>query len=439
MSQTTDIRQILGIAATVTALASCDSSAPVPPDSGLQLLSAQTLADDPEPGVVDNTLTDLTISELIHEQAADGSHRFQISISGNDKSVDLNNLSFMMETSTTNDFQSVYKSALYDQRTVTQEVGVATITARTKAVPLRDASYFTRVVVNPDWHLYLENTLVDNDLSTPLHYIGESNYQNNTSTTFMTTVNQGISCIEDNHENNDTISQATALQSGQSLDASLCDDNADYYAFNVPAGDTTVVSFSYSNKGSDSWKTRYSVIDSDHQRIKTGLLDTAEQDIQITAENTGTHYLAVFGERSNYRLSRDTKTPLAADWFFSDDNVAGPVSPVYGPVTLTRLNFTTTGLINHTAKCSRFVIDPESLDQYITPSHFPDMHTFLFLENNEVRIDNDQQDLWNASTGDISSDSWYNNPYFGWAENTGDGTFRYWDFDGNSYIGCRMK
>ncbi len=436
MSQTTVLWRFFYTAVTAMTVAGCDSGEPRLPDTSQQFQSVQLFADGSEGAI---GTVDLTIADLTHEQTTDGSHRFQIAIASDEKSIDISNLSFMMETSTTEDFQSVYKSALYDQRTVSQDVGIATITARTKAVPLRDAVYFTRVVVNPDWHQYLESALVNNDLSQPLHYIAESNYQNNASATFNTTVSQGVICSEDSHENNDTIKQATAIQSGESINVSLCDDNADYYAFALDAGETTVVSFNYSDSTRTDWKTRYSLIDSQYQRIESDVLDAAEHDFQITAENAGTHYLAVYGDRSAYRLSRDTKTPLAADWFFTADTVDGPVSSVYGPVTLTRLAFNEAQLLNHTVSCSRFVIDPEAPDSYITPSHFPELHDFLFLANNEVLIDKDKKDLWNASTGDITSDSWYDNPYFGWAENTGEGSFRYWDFDGNSYIGCRFK
>ena len=280
---------------------------------------------------------------------------------------------------------------------------------------------------------------MNNDLATALHYIDESNYQNNASAAFNTTVNQGFNCTDDSHENNDTINNATVVASGTTLDASLCDDNADYYAFSVAAGETAVASFHYTNNAQTDWKTRYTIIDSDYQRLESGVLDTAKNDIQISASTSGTHYLAIYGERSNYRISKDTTTALAPDWFFASDTVAGPVSPVYGPVTLTRLAFNETDLIDHSMSCSRFVIDTETFDNYITPSHFPQMHEFLFQVNNELRIDRTEQDLWNASTGDISSDSWYTNPYFGWAENTSEGYFRYWEFDGNSYIGCRFK
>ena len=420
MSPTTVLWRLTGLAATSMALAACDGGEPAPGNS---------------PALT----TDLTITALTHERTTDGSHRFEITVASTDKSVDVGNLSFMMESSTTDSFHSVYKSALYDQRVVAQDIGQATITARTKDVPLRDAVFYTRVVVNPDWHQYLETALVNNDLSTPLHYIEESNYQNNASDTFNTTVSHGFTCAEDSYENNDTIDQATALPAGVTLNASLCDDNADYFALSINAGETSVVSFDYTNASLTDWKTRYSIINSQFQRVESGVLDTARHDIRITADTSGTHYLAIYGERNGYQLSRDTSPALPPNWFFGTDTVAGPVSPVYGPITLTRLAFNETDLVDHIIACSRFVIDPVTGDSYITPSHFPQTHDFVFLGNNEMIIDRSERDLWNASTGDITSDSWYTNPYFGWAENTGDGSFRYWEFDGNSYIGCRCR
>ena len=439
MSPTTVLWRLTGLAATSMALTACDGGEPVLPDTSPQFQSAQFLADDPLPENGATSTTDLTITALTHEQTTDGGHRFQITVASTDKSVDVGNLSFMMETATTDSFQSVYKSALYDQHVITQDIGQATITARTKDVPLRNAVFYTRIVVNPDWHQYLETALVNNDLSTPLHYIEDSNYQNNASATINTTVSNDYSCTEDSHENNDTFVQATALPTGANLNASLCDDNADYYALGINSGETTVVSFDYTNASLTDWTTRYSIINSQYQRVESGVLDTATQDIRITADTSGTHYLAIYGERNEYRLSRDTSTALPPDWFFSTDTVDGPVSQVYGPIGLTRLAFNEIDLTDHTIRCSRFVIDPITGDNYITPSHFPQTHDFVFLANNELIIDRTRQDLWNASTGDITSDSWYTNPYFGWAENTGEGSFRYWEFDGSSYIGCHAK
>lgn len=415
---------------TILALTSCGGS-DSPVQSPRQSFITQQLSDTAYDSGTDLTIENFTVTP------ADNTFEIQVSNNG-ENPLNTDNLSFSLEYSKTGDFQRPYRVALFDQQVVQSTNSSATISARSRPAALPSGNYLARLEVNPDWHMYIENNFQDISLSQPLYYISETNYDNNKSSTFQMPLNTDIQCTEDTYENNNSFDTATRLNSKDSISASLCEDNADYYALPSQANQTTVLSFQY--RGSpDTTPTQYTIISDDFFRQDSGILEAPESKIQFTAAVSGNYYLAIFGSRTDYTISRDHQPALAADWFFSTDTVAGPDSPVYGPVTLNRLNFNTSDLLNKSAHCRKQIIDPLDPTSYTTPPHFPGIHEFRFLENNIYLKDGETRYQWAVVTGDISNDDWYDNPYQGWAENLFDGSWRYWDFNGESYVQCAFR
>ncbi len=353
--------------------------------------------------------------------------------------VDTDNLSFALEYSKTEDFNSVYRIALFDLQTTRSDGNSVDITARAKPVELPSGTYNARLTVNPNWQTYIENNLQPADLSQPLRYIAESNHDNNSSDIFTAFIETDIQCAEDNLEGNNTFLSATQLSSLASVSASLCEDNADYFALPMLANQTSVLSFIYDG-AYNSTPTQYALISDDFHRQSTGVLEGPQSRIQLTAAVSGTYYLAIFGARANYTIDRDHQAALKPDWFFSTDTVEGPISPVLGAITLNKLNFNVDDLLNKTVRCAKQIIDPLYPDTYTTPLHFPDAHEFRLLEDNKYLLDGTNRFQWGVSNGDISNDDWYENPYHGgWAENLYDGRWRYWEFDAESYVQCEIN
>jgi len=371
---------------------------------------------------------DLTIASVVAPTSSDEHWSFDIEIA-EPTDYERDNLSFMLELSQQQDFSTVYRTALFDQVITGNR-----ISARTKTPALPSSNYFARVQVNPDWGMYLENQFEDSNLSVPLRYIEESDYNNNHSEVFMLQIVSTITCTEDAYETDTGISDAPVLTQGSSVSASLCLDNADYYAFELAQGTNTILTI---KQPDNPVAARYAIVDPDYNVSETGVIFGAAKDIQVTAQQSGTHHLAIYGNRTNYQLSRDITATLNHDWFFTTDSVDGPVSPLLGPITLNRLQFTRDGLIGQSVQCARYIIDPDSGDRYITPPHFPDIHTYRFQDNNVYFIDEERHLDWMVS-GDISTANWYENLYYGWAENIGNGGWRYWDFEGDSYVECEI-
>ncbi len=390
--------------------------------------------------------TDITITSFTSDLTSPDKLAFEIQVTDigpgtadSSDTIDTESLSFALEYSQTADFKNTYRTALFDQQVIQNADNSVTVSARSSRADLPSGNYSVRIVVNPDWHMYIENNFQGNDLSEPLYYISESNYLNNYSSVFNHTLETSIQCTEDVLEQNNSFVNATALTSGSTISASLCHDNADYYALALQAGQTVVLNFAYDGEFDVTTPTQYAIVSDDYYRQDTGVLEGPESQLQFDAAVTGTYYLAIYGRRSDYVISRDTSTALAADWFFTSDTVAGPTSPAYGAITLNRLNFTSQGIVNKTASCKKEITDPLDQNTYITPPHFPDIHEVRFLDNNIYLIDGESRFQWSIATGDISNDDWYENPYPGWAENLFNGSWRYWDFDGRSYVECKLR
>ena len=402
------------------------------------LLQAQLFADGDTPSLTVDSFPeknpDLVIASVATAATTSDHLAFDIAVSNlQDEDFPLDDLSFVVELSQQADFAISYRSALFDQHTVSTEPSL--IHARTKIPALPMGSYFARVEVNPDWSGYLENNFKNITLNQSFRYLAESEVNNNYSNSFTLNVDSQSQCVEDDYERSNRILKSTALEPGSSLAASLCLDNYDYYSVYLPQGLQTTLTYRYTG---DATATSYAVIAPDYSIVRRGVIENTEKDIQISADQSGVHYLALFGSRADYRISRDVQVMQAADWFFSEDSVAGPVSPLFGQITLHRLQFTAAGLIDKTLSCGRYVLDRVSGDRYVTPSHFPQIHTYHFHDEGIFERDGERRFNWTAD-GDIYTSDWYENLYYGWAENIGDGSFRYWDFDGSSFVECHHK
>lgn len=438
----TNLKTILSTAVLV-ALSACDSG------NGRTDFTNRSLLSNDGSSTASNNFSaimpgaaDLVITGHNAETESDHSTSFTINIADNTSAaIDTSMLSFAIEYSKSTDFANSYRSALFNLQYDDQpETSSTTASARTHHAKLPSGDYFARVIVNPNWQMYFENPAVRENLSQPFYYIAEANYTNNYSDIFQISVQSDITCIEDQLENNNSFTTATALSRASGVRAALCEDNIDIFAMDLNANETTLLSHTYEGDTTAGFSTQYTLIDSQFNRLTNGTITTAHSNIRYTAEQSGTHYLALYGMRSTYRIEREVEQALADDWFFSPNTATGPNSWQYGPITLNQLNFNNQDLLNRNISCTSFVTGLDgSAAVYTTPSHFSGIHEYVFTDTSAYTMDGEQQYGWQITQGDITSAHWYDNSYLGWAENIGDGGWRYWDLEGMSYVECNMN
>lgn len=352
-------------------------------------------------------------------------------------------LSMALEYSTTQSFERIYKTVLFDLSTTDTSDGSTKLGARTNPANLPSGSYYARLVVNPDWQLYFDNLPGDGDYSSAFRYLGESDYTNNYGDTVQFDVTSSVSCVEDSHEPNNKFGEATELLFGGIINAALCEDDLDLYSMQVDAGQVVAVALAYDSPQQFS-KTRYLLLDSNYQQMGDGGVAESGANIQLAADVSGEYYLALYGERSAYSLSLSSDASLFSDPirpFYTSETQQGPISWNYGQITLNRLSFDK-GLLNgQVATCDikTTTYHNEKPTGYATPSHFSGARTFRFADDDQYFVDGVLSTGWGTTEGDISNSQWYKNLYPGWAEIIGNDSWRYWERDGFSYVECVLK
>ncbi len=388
-----------------------------------------------------SAIADLYISEVEMHQphVASGvtSLPFELVVNNLSGAVEISDLSLALEYSTTADFNRVYRSALVDLRRIDDSDNQSlAISARSFLADLPSGNYLGRVIINPDWNLYFDNASRQPDYGQPFRYTPESDYSNNASSSFAIEVASDVVCVEDAFETPNALASATTITTGRNISASLCEDNNDLYAVTLAENSSTTLTFKDLDDNGD--RTEYTVISPQFTLLKQHTLSPMGNEFTIDADTAGTYYIAIHGARSNYQIGRDTGERIAEHWFFSTDTVEGPNSWAYGPITLNRLQFDKQTLLHQTASCTRFVtefVDDEPA-AYTTPSHFTGTHEFRYISTDSFMLDGSLMYDWQIIQGDITHQSWYSNPYQGWAEKISDGGFRYWQYDGLSYVQC---
>ena len=359
--------------------------------------------------------------------------------------IEKNQLSLGLEFSRDGSFTTVYRATIYDLQPAepTQGDHSLSLTGRTSLTGVPTGSYAVRAVVNPDWQYHFDIVPSESDHSAPFRYLTESDYSNNTSDVFTVDVSSPVVCGDDTFEPNNTFETATALPVGGQVSASLCDDDLDLYAVALDADAATSISFNYPQlAGGEQRSMRYIVLSPDFRRV--GAVDVARSDhpIRVTSTQSGNYYLAFFGPRADYTIGRDSGPGLADDFtsqsVFGAETSDGPYSFQFGQVTLSKLALTADALQGRIVSCGRQTAQYDNgvPTGYATPQHFAEVHDFRFLTDGSYLIDGERKDGWSIVDGDISHPDWYQNPNSGWAENIGNGRWRYWDRQGLAFVEC---
>ena len=372
-------------------------------------------------------------------------YRFDVAdTSGAD--LPLDNLSVALEVGASGSFADSYRIALFDIRSEsTDETGSAvTLSARSTVTDLPSGNYAARLVVNPNWQNAFDTIPSDHDSRQPFRYAEEYDYSNNASNVFQIDVTNTKVCTEDSFEDDDNFSTATAIPAGGLIDAALCLDDVDFYSVDLTAGSSTALTFDYTdNEDGLKRATSYVVFDSNANRMANGIAREAN-DIVINAEAAGIYYLALYGQRSSYRIVRADGRGLANDFsndrIFGEETIAGPESWLFGEITLNKLAFSEELLNDQVIDCGRITTQFGN-DQpiaYVTPQHFADIHKFRFLTDGSYIIDDELQAEWSLQNGDIVNRDWYENAFPGYAEMIDSNSWRYWSIDGLAYAECTL-
>jgi hypothetical protein len=393
---------------------------------------------------------DLAISNVAITGTFDSSgtagYRFTLTNGGSNIPVDL--LSVALEVSATGDFNDAFRTALFDIRAVDGQSSGSEFTARSAPVNLPGGSYSARLVVNPNWQYAFDTVPAGHNHATPYRYIAESDFSNNASNVFQISVAGSISCTEDGFEHNDTLATAHELPVGGQIDSSLCHDNVDIYSVALGSGESASLSFDYTDtETNNNPATRYVVIDPSMQTHTAPGVARETSNIVIDADTAGTYYLALYGQRSSYRLSRNSATGSGIANDFVDTNVFsagtlnGPQSWLLGNITLQKLNFTAEKITDQVINCGRITtqFSGDAPVAYVTPDHFADIHEFRFLPGGDYLIDAEQETGWTVSNGDIANPDWYTNDYPGYAQRLSNNEWRYWSTDGLAYVECQLE
>lgn len=372
-------------------------------------------------------------------------YRFDVTdTSGAD--LPLDKLSVALEVAASGSFADSYRIALFDIRSENSDQSDAAVTfsARSSVTDLPSGNYAARLVVNPNWQNAFDTLPPAHDDRLPFRYVEEFDYSNNASNVFQIDVTNTKTCAEDSFEDDDSFSAATVIPAGGLIDASLCLDDVDFYSVDLTAGSSASLTFDYTDdEGGLKRATRYVVFDSNANRLADGIAREAN-DIVINADDAGIHYLALYGQRSSYRIVRADGPGLANDFsddrIFGDDSIAGPKSWLFGQITLNKLAFTDVKLSDQVINCGRIItqFNNDEPVSYVTPQRFADIHTFRLLTDGSYLIDDELHAEWSLQNGDIVNSDWYENDYPGYAEIVDNNSWRYWSTDGLGYTECAI-
>lgn len=428
-------------------------------------------------GVANPTaVNDLTISgvSIVAKDAAMGvamndssdSIEFQFDVStGGSDSIELDALSVILEVAVSGSFVDSYRLPLFDIRSLVDsgisessnsdnlstDAGTLAFTARSTVADLPSGNYSARLVVNPNWQNVFDVMPPTVDQSLPFHFLEETDYNNNVSNDFSINVVSTLACVEDEFEQNDSFANATVIPIGGQITASLCNDTVDFFSVDLAAGASTSIYFDYAETTDKmSQASKYMLFDNEF-RVMRGSVAREANDIEIRANAAGTYYLAVYGQRSDYRLTREptqgTALPpnFANDFsnslFFTAESVAGPDSWLLGPITLQKLAFTESDLEGQVVDCGRITTQfrDDAPVAYVTPRHFADIYTFRFFSDGEYFVDSEAASGWSVQEGDIVNSHWYQHDYPGYAQKIDEHGWRYWSSDGLSYVECVIE
>lgn len=466
MNKVTHVKSLcktLGSAAVISALFSCGGSGGGTPER--QALKANDpvigkglTADDVAvggelsmslKGIVDSSAAhDLSLANSSATVLSSGNISFMFDVSESGGAViPMDMLSVALEVAATGTFSDSYRMPLYDLR----EEGAAadggiSVSARSAPLELPDGTYIARLVVNPNWQYAFDVVPNGGNDAQPFRYLAERDFSNNAGNTFQITVSNNIECSEDEYEDNDGIGTAAVIPQGGQVSASLCLDDSDFYSFILADGETTSLTFDYTDSRSNpNPATRYVVLDSSFNRVTQPAVARESNRIVIEAENAGQYYLALYGQRSSYRITRAGGPAMPDDYsnenIFHSQTMLGPNSWAYGQIELNRLAFTDLMLNDQVVNCGR--ISTQYRDEwpvaYVTPQHFADIHEFRFLPGGGYIVDGERHNGWRVQDGDISNIDWYENDYPGYAEKVADNTWRYWSADGLGFTECTLE
>ena len=478
-----NIGKVLGSAAVMCTLSACGGSTGDNADAqnaGQQLASLNSGSDDllasvslvnedgsqSESVSLTGTADSSAASELIiqnaivieNNEASNGGsysveYQFEVVDSGG-AAIDLDALSVALEIAASGRFSDSYRQSLFDIRVLdnsANDSGTLSLSARGAATGLPGGTYSARLVVNPNWQNAFDIVPEDRDQSQPYHFIEERDFANNASNTFSVGVPSTIACAEDEFEENDSLSTATVIPVGGQITASLCTDSVDFFSIELAAGESTSIFFDYVNAAENANQaSKYVLLDSEFNTIG-GSVARESNDISVSATSAGTYYMGVYGQRSTYQLTREptlgTVLPnnFADDFvnssIFTSESVAGPPSWLLGDIVLNKLAFTESELEGQVIDCSRITTQfKEDVPvAYVTPLHFADTYNFRFLEDGDYLVDGERHSGWSVQSGDIVNDFWYKHDYPGFAEKTGEHSWRYWSIDGLSYVDCAIE
>ncbi len=360
--------------------------------------------------------------------------------------IPLDRLSVALEVAASGSFEDSYRMPLFDIREadVEKNSGYLSLTARSAAADLPAGSYIARLVVNPNWQYSFDSVPQDTNDNRPFRYIEERDYSNNASNTFQINVSSTTECVEDAFEDNDSIGDAVAIPSGGQVSASLCLDDVDFYSVVLGAGESTSLTFDYTDSRSNpNPATRYIVLDSSFNRTSQPGVARESNRIVITAQSAGQYYLALYGQRSSYRITHagGLAGDATNDSLFHPESLAGPTSWMYGDIVLHRLALTEVMLNDQAVNCGR--ISTQFRDgqpvSYVTPQHFADIHEFRFLSGGDYLVDAERHKGWHIEDGDIVNRDWYTNGFPGYAEKVENNSWRYWSADGLAYVTCTLE
>lgn len=360
--------------------------------------------------------------------------------------IPLDDLSIVLEIAASGSFIDAYRQPLYDITPVDR----VRFNARSAPIDLPDGSYQARLVVNPSWRYSFAVAPASHSHMSSFRYFTERDYRNNASGVFQASVSTDTVCAEDSFENNDNHQSAQPIPVGGQVDASLCTDHVDIYSVQLAANEKASIAFNYkSAQAARSKPTRYIVLDSSFTSQADPALAKDAHTIDIESSIAGSYYVAIFGGRSDYRLTRfaDSRIPgLAEDFadtslFSPGSEVDGPQSWLLGQIKLQQLAITEDKLTNQAINCGRITTQYDNGEPlaYVTPNHFADLHRIEFFHNGEYLIDGEPASGWSVRNGDIVLNNWYENEYSGHAERVSDDRWRYWTRDGLAYVECSIE
>ncbi len=401
------------------------------------------------PGV--SAAYDLVIGQVTAPASlgSDGTGDFGFSVANlGSSAVPADSLSVALELSASGNFGNSYRTALFDIRTDNAGSSNAAFTARSAPIDLPSGTYNARLIVNPNWQYAFDTVPADHSHGDAYRYVQETDFSNNATDAFQVQVQSSMACAEDGFEDNNTVQTAYPIPPGGQISSSLCLDNVDIYAMQLGAGESASLSFDYTDtQSNNNPATRYVLLDSNWNTHSAPRVARETSSIVVDADDSGTYYLALFGQRSSYRITRSggNNSGLANDYIdsnvFTGGTLNGPQSWLLGDITLQKLQLTEEKVTDQVINCGRITTQysGDAPVAYVTPSHFADIHEFRFQPGGDYLIDAEQESGWSIANGDISNPDWYANDYPGYAERLSNNQWRYWSQDGLAYVECTLE